>query len=146
MLTQHSTSVAVRSGSTQSMPGNGCPTTNILLTMWELASVIPVYKKPPKSNPCNYRPVSLLPIFIEDYGSHREPSSCFLPGFPPSPSWQPEWVWSRPRHGWCSYCASARMNADGRKWRNCTHCCSRYCWGVWSPGSAVPRQPLLERL
>ena len=34
----------------------------IVPTMWELASVIPVYKKPPKPNPCNYRPVSLLPI------------------------------------------------------------------------------------
>ena len=31
-------------------------------TMWKLASVIPLYKKPPKSNPCIYRPVSLLPI------------------------------------------------------------------------------------
>ena len=30
--------------------------------MWKLASVIPVYKKPPKYNPCNYRPVPLLPI------------------------------------------------------------------------------------
>ena len=34
----------------------------IVPTMWELASEIPVYKKPPKSNPCNYRPVSLLSI------------------------------------------------------------------------------------
>ena len=31
-------------------------------TMWKLASVIPVYKTPPKSDPFNYRPVSLLPI------------------------------------------------------------------------------------
>ena len=30
--------------------------------LWKVASVVPVFKKPPKSNPCNYRPVSLLPI------------------------------------------------------------------------------------
>ena len=29
---------------------------------WEVASVVPVFKKPPKFNPCNYRPVSLPPI------------------------------------------------------------------------------------
>ena len=34
----------------------------VVPTMWKFASVIPVYKKPPKSNPCNYRPVPLLPI------------------------------------------------------------------------------------
>ena len=30
--------------------------------LWKVASVVPVFKKPPKSNPSNYRPVSLLPI------------------------------------------------------------------------------------
>ena len=30
--------------------------------LWKVASVVPVFKKPPKSNPCNYRPVSLLPL------------------------------------------------------------------------------------
>ena len=34
----------------------------IVPTMWKLASVLPVCKKPPNSNPCNYRPASLLSI------------------------------------------------------------------------------------
>ena len=36
--------------------------TGFVPTMWKLAHVVPIYKKPPRSLPSNYRPVSLLPI------------------------------------------------------------------------------------
>ena len=40
-----------------------CLETSVYPTQWKKANVIPVHKKRCKQNKCNYRPMSLFPIF-----------------------------------------------------------------------------------
>ena len=40
-----------------------CLETGVYPTQWKKANVIPVHKKGCKQNKCNYRPISLIPIF-----------------------------------------------------------------------------------
>ena len=40
-----------------------CLETGVYPTQWQKANVIPVHKKGCRQNKCNYRPISLIPIF-----------------------------------------------------------------------------------
>ena len=56
---------------------NQCFQQGIFPSRLKLARVIPIYKKGAKSDPNNYRPISLLNIFSRIFESHEKEASSF---------------------------------------------------------------------